>query len=225
MTVPSRTTGGGAPTSTSGRALTAKGSATRARIIDATAELIFEQGVEATSMDVVQRRAGVSASQLYHYFAGKQDLVRAVIGRQTDAVLAAQQPVLDDLGSLAALRTWRDLLVDLQRQRHCQGGCPIGSLASELAEHDPAARQDLAASFDRWQAPIRHGLQTMSDRGELPPGADLNALALAFLAALQGGLLLTQTYRTTAPLEAALDAMIEHLASLAPAPDDHTLRT
>ena len=100
----------------------------------------------------------------------------------------------------------------------------VGSLASELAEHDPAARQDLAASFDRWQAPIRRGLQTMSHRGDLPPAADLDHLALAILAALQGGLLLTQTYRTTAPLEAALDAMIEHLASLAPAPIDATTR-
>ena len=224
MTVASRIAGSDALTSTSGRALTPKGTATRARIVNATAELMLEQGSEATSMDDVQRRAGVSASQLYHYFAGKQDLVRAVIARQTDAVLAAQRPVLDDVGSLAALRAWRDLLVDLQRQRHCQGGCPIGSLASELAEHDLAARQDLAASFDRWQAPIRRGLQTMSDRGDLSPAADLDRLALAFLAALQGGLLLTQTYRTTAPLEAALDAMIDHLASLAPASAGATRR-
>ncbi len=204
--------------STSGKPLTTKGSATRARIVDVAAELVFEHGAQATSVDDVQRRALVSASQLYHYFSGKQDLVRAVIARQTDAVLAAQQPILDDLGSLAALRAWRDLLVDLQKQRQCHGGCPIGSLAGELAETDPVARHDLVTGFARWQAPIRAGLAAMRDRGDLPPDVDPDRLALAVLAALQGGLLLTQTHRTTAPLEAALDTMIEHIAGLAQTP-------
>jgi lysozyme family protein len=39
-------------------------------------------------------------------------------------------------------------------------------------------------------------------------------LALATLAALQGGLLLTQIQRRTKPLEVALDAMLERVASL-----------
>jgi hypothetical protein len=54
----------------------------------------------------------------------------------------------------------------------------------------------------------------MHDRGDLHPDADPDHLALATLAALQGGLLLTKTRRDTAPLEAALDAMIDHIASL-----------
>jgi len=52
----------------------------------------------------------------------------------------------------------------------------------------------------------------MHARGEL--AADPDALALALLAALQGGLLLTKIKRDTAPLEAALDAMLELIARL-----------
>lgn len=201
--------------SRAGRALTAKGLATRARIISAAAELVFAHGVARTGIEDIQRRAGVSASQMYHYFADKNDLIRAVIAHQTDGVLDAQRPVLDELDSFAALKRWRDLLVDLQEQRHCVGGCPIGSIAAELADDNPHARSDLADSFERWEAPIRDGLARMRANGQLRPDADTDTLALALLAALQGGLLLTQTRRDTAPLRAGLDTVLARIRTYA----------
>jgi len=198
-----------------GPRLTVKGAATRARIVDAAAGLIFERGIAGTGIEDVQRAAGVSASQMYHYFTDKQALVHAVVDRQGQAVLDGQQPLLGHLDSFDALAAWRDRLVAGQRRRHCSGGCVIGSLASELAESDTAARQRLADSFARWQGHIRDGLTRMRERGELRPDADPDRLALALLAAVQGGLLLGQTCRETAPLEAALDAMIAHIHSFA----------
>src|ERR1700712_2363261 len=197
------------------RKRTAKGRATRARIVEAAAELVFAHGVARTGINDVRRRAGVSASQLYHYFTDKRDLGPAVIAHQTDGILDAQQPLLDHLDSFEALERWRDLLVDLQEQRHCQGGCPIGSIAAELADDDPEARADLAAGFERWEAPIRAGLARMRERGDLRPDTDTDALALALLVALQGGLLLTQTRRTTAPLRVGLDTVLAHIRSYA----------
>jgi TetR/AcrR family transcriptional regulator, transcriptional repressor for nem operon len=192
--------------------LTRKGLATRARIVAAAAELMFRHGVAGTSTEDVRAAAQVSNSQLYHYFADKSALVRAVIEHQADEIIGGQRPLLDELDSLAAFRQWRDMLVDVQRQRHCEGGCPLGSLSSELAETDEPARTALAASFDRWAAPIRDGLRRMRDRGELRPDADVDQLALGTLAALQGGLLLTQAQRDAAPLEAALDLAISQIS-------------
>ena len=48
----------------------------------------------------------------------------------------------------------------------------------------------------------------------LPTSVDVEVLATATLAALQGGLLLCQMHRTTEPLEAALDTVIAHVESL-----------
>ena len=93
--------------------------------------------IAGTSTDDVRAAAGVSTSQIYHYFSDKNALVRAVIAHQTDAVLDAQEPLLSRLDSMAALRAWRDLVVSLQRERNFSGGCPIGSLASELADCAP----------------------------------------------------------------------------------------
>ena len=198
--------------------LTARGAATRARIVDAAAGLVFQGGVAATSLDAVLAASGTSKSQLYHYFDDKDDLVLAVIERQTAAVLAAQQPALGRVDSIAGLRGWRDLVVGLQRRRGCVGGCPIGSLASELAESE-RARDVLAESFASWESAFVEGLTAMRDRGELTADAQPTELATALMAALQGGLLLAQTTRSTRPLELALDMAIDHVAAkVRPAP-------
>jgi TetR/AcrR family transcriptional repressor of nem operon len=115
------------------------------------------------------------------------------------------------------MRAWRDFVVRHQRELGCRGGCPIGSLGSQTAETEPEARAAVAAGFRRWEDTIRAGLQEMHSRGRLTPGADPDELALATLAALQGGLLLTQIQRDTKPLETSLDAMIKLIATLSAA--------
>ena len=194
--------------------LTAKGRATRDRIVRAASELMLERGVARTTIEDIQEAAGVSTSQMYHYFANKGDLVAAVIDRQTDQVLGGQESELHRVDSIEALHRWRNMMVDVMRGLGCVGGCPIGSLASELSDADPLARARLARAFAQWEDLIREGLAAVAARGELPPGLDVDRIALAMLAGVQGGLLLSQVRRDTAPLEAAVDTIIEHLRSM-----------
>ena len=198
--------------SPSPRPLTRKGQETRRRIVDAAADLIFQQGVAHTTIEDVRAAADVSSSQLYHYFDDKPALVRAVVDHQADTIVAGQETF--DLSSLDGLRAWRDWVVEHQRELNCSGGCPIGSLGSELAETDPEARAHVADGFNRWEATIQSGLREMHARGRLTPDTDPDTLALALLAALQGGLLLTQIERNTKPLEAALDSILELVTRL-----------
>jgi len=192
--------------------LTRKGEATRARIVAAAAQLMYERGVTEATLEDVRAAAGVSGSQIYHYFADKQALLLAVIEHQTQAVLGLQAPLFDRLDSIDGLRAWRDALVEYQRLMQCKGGCPIGSIGSEVAESNPEARMAVAAGFLRWEGAIREGLTAMHARGELD--GDPEDLALAVLASLQGGLILTQIQRSVRPLEVALDAALDHVESL-----------
>src|SRR5437660_10091316 len=107
------------------RPLTARGAATRARIVEATADLIYAHGVERTSLDDVMAASGVSKSQLYHYFADKDALVLEVIARQTERVLDAQRPHLEALDSLPGLKAWREAFVRLNQASQV-GGCLFG---------------------------------------------------------------------------------------------------
>jgi TetR/AcrR family transcriptional repressor of nem operon len=194
--------------------LTAKGRATRARIVRVASELMLEQGVARTTIEDIQEAAAVSTSQMYHYFADKGDLVAAVIDLQSDEVLGAQQVELEQADTIEALYRWRDVMVEVMRSAGCVGGCPIGSLASELSDTDPLARARLARSFAHWEVLIRDGLAAIAARAELPQGLDVDRLALAMLAGVQGGLLLSQVRRDTSPLEAAVDTIVEHLRSM-----------
>ena len=193
---------------------TDKGRATRNRVLDAATALVFEHGVAATTLDDVRAAANVSKGQLYHYFADKEDLVHAVIDRTVQQVLDAQ-PALSDLSTWTAISKWFDDLVEIQNARHAVGGCPIGGLAGQLAETDEQARHALAQGFDRWQEPLRSGLETMRSRRKLRPDADPARLATATLAAIEGGLVLTQTRRDPHQLRIALDAAYIYLRSFA----------
>ena len=194
--------------------LTAKGRATKERIVRVASELMLERGVARTTIEDIQDAANVSTSQMYHYFGDKEDLVAAVIDLQSSQVLGRQQLALFPLDSIAALVRWRNAVVDVMRGRGCMGGCPIGSLANELSDTDPLARARLARAFAQWEDMIREGLAAIVERGELPSGSDVDRLAMAVLAGVQGGLLLSQLRRDTQPLEAALDTMIEHLRGM-----------
>jgi AcrR family transcriptional regulator len=180
--------------------------------VEAAADLMRAHGVANTSIDAVLEASATSKSQLYHYFADKNELVLAVIQRQTECVLAAQESHLRKLSSLDGLRRWRNAVVKLSRRTHCAGGCPLGSLVSELAESS-RPRALLAEGFARWESYLVAGFRAIGGWAEPKPGVDLTELATAVLAALQGGLLLAQTTRSTRPLELALDMAIEHVAA------------
>jgi TetR/AcrR family transcriptional regulator, transcriptional repressor for nem operon len=182
--------------------------------VAAASELISERGVATTSLDDVIERAGASKSQLYHYFDDRAALLRAVVEHNTEGVISYLGEVED---GWAAIRSWLDSMVQLQVERRGCGGCPVGSLVPQLAETDAQAREALAASFARWEALLGDGLRSMQARGKLDPRADPDELATATMAAIQGGLLLTQTRRDPRQLAIALDAAYAHLRAHAAA--------
>lgn len=189
--------------------LTSRGAVTRRRIVETAARLVYVNGVEATSVDDVCAEAKVSKSQLYHYFADKEALVREVIAAQTERVLAAQEPAIGKLDSAAALRTWAETILALNRT--ATAGCPLGSLANELANQSEATRAQLVAGFDAWAERLSRGFSAMQGRGDLSPSASPRDLAISVLAAVQGGLLLAKTTHSPAPLVLALDMALKHV--------------
>jgi AcrR family transcriptional regulator len=199
------------------RKLTAKGAATRERIVKAAAELIYEHGVQNTNNEQVREAAGVSGSQLNRHFPTKDDLVRGVIAWQADSILARHQvPGLGELDSFAALRLWADSFIESQET--LRGGCSFGSLAAEVVKAEPSHRGALAEGFERWQELFRHGLGKMRERGELRPDADPAALAHLLAAAFQGGMLLDQAAGETTPLRDALYSALAYVESFAAQP-------
>jgi TetR/AcrR family transcriptional regulator, transcriptional repressor for nem operon len=194
--------------------LTSKGLATRERIIEAAAKLMYEHGVQGTNNELVRAAAGVSGSQLSRHFPTKESLVKAVIAWRADVMLTAhQEAALGRIDSLAALREWAARFI--AREELSPGGCPFGSLASEVIKTDLDVRSGLVQGFTRWQDLFRSGLQKMHESGELNADADPDQLAYALAAAYQGGMLLDQATGSAEPLRAALNSAIAYIETFA----------
>jgi AcrR family transcriptional regulator len=199
-----------------GRRLTARGARTRARIVAAAAELMYVRGVGATTLDDVRAASGASKSQLYHHFEGKDALVRAVVDQVGERIIAREREALGHVSTIRGLRRWRDSLVQNNALRHGAYGCPLGSLASELSDHDALAREALSRLFVEWQGLLAGVLRRLQDGGALPSEASVDRLATGLMGALQGGYTLAQAARDVAPMATSIDMALAHIESLRP---------
>ncbi|GAB3880312.1 TetR/AcrR family transcriptional regulator [Microbispora bryophytorum] len=197
-----------------GRRLTARGAKTRTRIVAAATDLMYVKGVRATTLDDVLAASGVSKSQLYHHFDGKDALVRAVIDNVGERVIERERDALGHVSTIRGLRRWRDTLVQSNALRHGAYGCALGSLASEVSDHDALARQALSRLFTEWQGLLAGVLRRLQDGGALAPEASADQLATGLMAALQGGYMLAQTARDVTPMATAIDMALAHIESL-----------
>ena len=185
------------------RVLTARGAATRKRIVEAAAALIRERGVADTGLDDIGAATATSKSQMFHYFpGGKSDLLHAVAVHEAEQVILDQQPYLGDLTSWRKWQAWRRRVIekyDAQRDR-----CPLTALTTQLGKATPLTRAIVSDLYDTWLAHLAAGVQALKDSGELDASTDVDAVATAVLAAVQGGVVMMQATDRISYLEVAL---------------------
>ena len=183
-------------------------------------ELFWEKGYGSTSIADILSRSQVNSGSLYYAFPGKQDVLVAVLAAYRDGIRPmllepAWAGVEDPIERVfALLAKYRELIV----QTDCTYGCPIGSLALELHEPDPAVRTLLADNFDNWVAAVEQCFRDAAHR--FRPGADFRSLAEMALTVMEGGVMQARTYRDVAHFDRAVGQFrnfVESLMEKAPA--------
>lgn len=187
---------------------TANGRATRARIVRAATDLVTERGVAGTSLDDVRTRAHASKSQLYLYFTDRDALLCEVANQTCNTVIERQMEALADFDSITGIQHYLDMYVEAQRRRTTPAGCPIATLAGQIANQNNQARLNLADGLQRWEDGFLSGFTAMAARGELRDEADPAQLATQTLALMQGGLLLTQVRCDAEQMRIAANAVL-----------------
>jgi TetR/AcrR family transcriptional regulator, transcriptional repressor for nem operon len=193
-----------------GEPMTRRGRASRERIVDRAAELFAERGIAATSLDEVLTAAGAGKGQFYHYFRGRDELAAAAVGHRCAQVVGELTQALGGVSSLAELEQALAGFVSGFEQMGLPG-CPIGSLAAEVAERNEGARLQAAAAFGAWEQLFAGVLERMRERGELRADASPAVLATALLAGIEGGMVLSQTRKDPASLHIAVEAGLAQL--------------
>ncbi|NQX35536.1 TetR/AcrR family transcriptional regulator [Herbiconiux sp. VKM Ac-2851] len=198
-----------------GAKITERGRRTRQRIIEATGEQILASGIGGTTLDDVRAATLTSKSQLFHYFrGGKTELVSEVAQWEGRQLLEAQEPHIHDLGSWESWERWRSALVEYYISRG-RWACPIGSLATQAAMSDPELEQTIADAMRAWRDALGAGVERMRVAGLVDASTDPGRVATSILAAIQGGLVLSQPERSAWPLEVALDGALAPLHGVA----------
>ena len=207
------------------RRLTAKGRATRDRIVQVAAELILSDGLSALNMDALRKAASVSGSQLAHYFTDKRALIRAVVARQINVVLDFhRQPKLQALDTFDDFERWIDLNVRYLRRIGYSGTPTYHALAGQLGKSETATRETLAAGYWQWIELLEQAIQRMKDHRVLGAHADPRELALVIVGAHQGGATLSFTYRAEWPHADALRFAVNYLRMFAADPAERIPR-
>ena len=192
----------------------AKATATRDQILDAAAKLIHLRGYHGTSLDDVLRESGVGKGNFYYYFRSKEDLGFAIIDRVVERFLERTlEPAFVDLTAdpLDQVRAFLDRLLDVQRQRNCVGGCPMGNLASELSDVHEGFRQRLADIFERWRVMLAATLERGRESGRLRADLDAGSAAGFVVAALEGAILMAKVTKDISVMEKCVAELKHHL--------------
>ena len=186
----------------------------RTRIVMAAMELFWAKGYNSTSIADILSRTQLNAGSLYHVFPGKQDVLIAVLeayreGLYENLVDPAWEGVGDPVERIfALLARYRWLILETD----CTYGCPIGSLALELHEANPAVRELLAVNFTGWVGAILRCLDAAGDR--LPAGLDKQALAEFVLTTMEGGVMQARTHRDVGYFDRGVTALRDHFDML-----------
>ncbi|HVT97808.1 MAG TPA: TetR/AcrR family transcriptional regulator [Acidobacteriaceae bacterium] len=187
---------------------------TRERLIDSARFLFWERGFAGTSMADLLAHAGVNSGSFYHFFDSKEALLREVLQGYIDllrpmvvdpAFASVEEPVARIFAILAGYRQ-RILATDSKY------GCPLGRLALEIDPENAPAHALIARNFQGWIDAIRECLDAMKDR--LPAGTHLDALATFVLVSMEGGVMLSRSYRSVEPFDRAIAQLQEHFRLL-----------
>ncbi len=187
---------------------------TRDRLVYAAMELFGAKGFGATSVAEILAAANANSGSLYNLFPTKQALLEAVLdayyaGIDSMLLAPAWEGVDDPIERIfALLAAYRRLLVDSD----CLYGCPIGSIALELHEPDPAVRERLAANFTQWAARVEACLIAAGDR--LPATCDRRALSRLVLSVMEGGVMQARTHRTLEAFDDGVALLRDYLRRL-----------
>ena len=191
-----------------------KGEITRAKLVDATAELLRRQGYHATGLAEIVAESGAPRGSLYHYFpAGKDELAVEALAKSGELWRARIEAAIADAPDLdRAIAAIIELFAADLAASGFQHGCPVAAVALETTS--PAVAAAVAAHYATWQAGIAARLIALGFAK-----APAHELATVALAMFEGGLLLARVARDRAPLDAVgrtLRMMTAMLRSQAP---------
>jgi AcrR family transcriptional regulator len=175
---------------------------TRERLITTAAELFWRQGYAQTGVNEIIHQARATSGSFYHFFPAKEDLLLAVIDLMSEKLRTEVFEASDDGEPIDRLFS---ILAAYRRYLAHSGfvfGSPLASLAAEVSENHPAARERLSEVVEEWASQIEDLLTEAALR--LPAGTNRGTLARFIVSAMEGAVLQSRVNRSAVPFDASV---------------------
>ncbi|PYN27332.1 MAG: TetR family transcriptional regulator [Candidatus Rokuibacteriota bacterium] len=198
---------------------TREGRSTREAILEAASRLIHVHGYNHTSLDDVLRESNVGKGNFYYHFKSKEELGYAILDQIIGSFLERTlEPCFSDPQgrALTQIRCFLDRVLEMQRERNCVGGCPLGNLALELSDVHEGFRGRLASVFAAWRERLTLALRTAQSQGAVGSECRPEAVADFLVASLEGAILLTKLTKNIAVMEQCVVEMKRYLSLFEP---------
>jgi len=184
---------------------------TRERIVERTAELLRERGYAGTGLKAISIGAGAPFGSVYHFFPdGKEELAAAALRHAADGYATRVSDVLAEAGydPVAATRHAFAHAAQVLVDTDFADACPIATVALEVASSNETLRQVTAEIFEGWLAALDAWLGATGLDAETA-----RRLSTLFLAALEGGFLLSRSAQDPAPMLALGESVADAVGS------------
>lgn len=145
----------------------------RAELIDAAQALIFERGYEATSVDEIIARAGISKGAFYHYFPSKEAVLEALAERMAQQAVEGARAFLED-PSLNAFERLHGFLRQNRRLKVQQASEILALFEALFRQENLALYHQVHARISRVLVPVLAGIigEGIADGVFLPGDAE-----------------------------------------------------
>ncbi|HET7665341.1 MAG TPA: helix-turn-helix domain-containing protein [Mycobacterium sp.] len=147
--------------------------ATREALIEATAQIMLEEGYAAATSRRVASKAGVKPALVHYYFPSMDELFVAVLRHKAEDNLAQQRQAIAEAKPLHAL--WR---------LHSANDAQLFTEFLAMANHRKAIRSELAAFATRFRD-LEEGVVTLALKAR---GVDLEVFPPVVMSMIVGGL-------------------------------------
>lgn len=190
---------------------------TRDKILRHATRLLVAKGYHGTSLDEIERAAGVTTGAFFHHFESKEQLGLAVLdwylARRREELLAIERLLPEARTPLEHLLNWLQA-TQIRTQRRLgrrQGGCVYGNLTATLGDTHAVFRRRLAECFDAMALDFKPRLDAAARRHGPRRKVDTMALARYIVSVLEGSILLARAHRDPELIGRHFDLLGEQL--------------
>ena len=182
-------------------------SSTRDQILDCAQGLIQTRGYNGFSFRDIASDIGIKSSSIHYYYPGKTDLAVAVAAKyRLDFTAVTHQLVTSKKTTLAKLEAYADLFE--ATLKHDNRICLCGMLASEVNSVEPELRSAIKAFFKDQQNVLIEIISEGQSKGEIRADLQTDDFAKAYLATLEGAMMLARVNSRPSDIQLAARQMI-----------------